>query len=113
MTQKYKITYKFERGGVTKAELDARKDDELGACDAFLFCGVVEGPGGATNTLLVGADGRGEEATSMSADEIFKIWSLLAKRLADDPKLGEGRRRLCADVFEIIRDAVLTGRRPS
>jgi hypothetical protein len=47
---------------------------------------------------------------NMPPDEIFKIWAVLAHQLAQALPDG-GRRDLCQTVHNVVRDAIMEGRK--
>jgi len=106
-TNKYRMRYLIECGEFTKAD---RPTEEYGLTDSLLLMSVLHYPDGSSSHAIASRDGRTQKP--FSANETFKAWSILTCRLANDPELGEGRRTLCALVFEIIRSVIL-GEDPS
>ena len=102
--RRYRITYdvKHHPEGVTKSELNGR-----GATDAIFVASLLRDPSGASSTALLAIDG--ETGEKLSVDEQFKMWTLMAKNLADELPAG-GRRDLCTEVFEAVRKSILRGR---
>ena len=106
MNGKYHITYQAKRSaeGIAKEEVPP----EHGACDELLFVSIIHTAGGASSTLFSGTNGVTGEASS---DETwFKTWSLLARRLSESETLSEEKKRFCAAIFEMIREAILSAR---
>ena len=102
MSHLYKLLYQVE----TKPE-GVKKEDVpkgYGACDALLLASLIYPEDGSLSLYFVGRDGRtGEE---LQDHEWFKVWGLLAHRLAKSKTLDEGRKSLCAQVHQVIWDAL-------
>lgn len=100
---KYPITYHVERhpDGLTVEEVKSR---DRGGCDEVMIIAVVRRDDGWTDTIMLSMEGRTGEPSS--DEEWFKAWTLLAKNLAESKTLGEGRRLLAANVFELVRRAM-------
>lgn len=103
--RKYKIGYRVVTGEKTREELRAA---DLGGCDALIVHSIIFTDDGGLSYQLVTHDGRTDD--DLGVDEVFKAWMFMAKRLADDPTLGEGRRALARLVFEEVRTAILRAR---
>lgn len=114
MAHKYKLIYTTEPvpDGITKAQLDARPDHaKLGACDAILLCSLLYPEDGTFSVYFVGADGRKTDGIGeLDDDEWFKVWTMLAHRLAASKTLPQGKREFAADVFETYRKALMAAR---
>lgn len=109
MKHKYKLLYKLEKRpkGVTKAEVP----EGFGACDAALFCSIIYPTDGGLSIYFMGVDGRhkGEGMETLEDIEWFKVWSLLAKRLADSKTLPPEKKDVCLSAFESVRIRILGG----
>lgn len=110
---RYKLIYKVEKPEkpLTKHEVP----EGYAATDALLLVSILSPPDGSQSTLFIPVDGRNEGKLSdpggvMTDDEMFKVWSLLSKRLSESPTLTEGKRDFCRMVFETIRQAILANR---
>lgn len=106
---KYHVTYKLEARpeGLTKEEVP----EGFGACDAGVFLSCLYPPDGSFSMLLCSLDGRTKAA--MSDDEIFKVWSLLAHRLAKSTTLSENKRSFAEAVFDTFALAMKTTHSPT
>lgn len=77
----------------------------MGAADAIFMASILYPEDGTLSMLFLSKDGRtGEE---LDDHEWFKVWMLLAPRLAASERLDAGKRALCAEVHGIIADAIL------
>jgi hypothetical protein len=104
---KYKLIYKLEKRpkGVTKDKVT----EGFGACDAVLFCSMIYPPDGSFSVYFMGVDGRREDKgnfENLKDIEWFKVWCLLASRLAASKTLEENRKEICRQTFEGIRQAI-------
>lgn len=109
---KYRLSYKLEPlpdGGITAEEAKARAKDGHGACDAMLVASIIYPEDGSLSIMFAGKDGRtGEDLADV---EWFKVWMLLTERLARSETLGEGKRFLCAEIFQMVAQAVMGPRK--
>lgn len=103
---KYKIKYTIERGEFTPEDI---KNQDAGLSDSVLFCSVVLPEDGSRSEQFVSYDGATTEG--WTADDMFKSWVGLAYGLSKDPRLGDPRRALCKEVFELVRGAILKASR--
>lgn len=103
--RKYKVRYKVEPASDT--EKDLRKG-QWGGCDRLFLTSVVDHSEGGVSYVPYGFDPREPNAT-MGADEIFKVWAMLAQHLSETLPDG-GRRMLCDEVFCRIQQAMRQAR---
>jgi hypothetical protein len=100
---KYKLIWKIEKRpkGVTKKKVP----EGFGACDAVLFCSMIYPPDGSFSVYYMGIDGRSEKGgmENLEDNEWFKVWSLLASRLAASQTLSKEKKAICDMAFEDIR----------
>lgn len=103
----YHLTYKItpHPEGIAKEQVPAGD----GACDALIVHSLIYPPDGSLSLLTTGTDGR--HARDVSPNEMFKVWSLMSKELADNEQLSKNKRELCQIVFETIC-AAITGDDP-
>lgn len=103
---KYKLIYKIDKRprGVTKQKVP----EGFGACDAVLFCSMIYPPDGSFSVYYMGIDGRSTKGGMENLEDIewFKVWCLLASRLAASKTLEDNRREICKQTFEGIRRAI-------
>jgi hypothetical protein len=104
---KYRLIYKIDKQpkGITKQKVP----EGFGACDAVLFCSMIYPPDGSFSVYFMGIDGRKEEVgnfENLKDIEWFKVWCLLASRLAASKTLEDNRKELCRQTFEGIRRAI-------
>lgn len=107
--RRYGVRYKMDLGAYTAAEL---REGQFGGCDQILVCSYVEGSDGSGSYMWISSGGK-ERRVEMDADRQFKCWMMLAKELADDERLGPGRRKFCGEIFELVRQIVLETRETS
>ncbi len=101
--KKYFLRYDIEAHpkGISKK---AAKGDGAGWADALFLASIIYPPDGSLSMLFMSKDGRtGKE---LDDNEWFKVWALLAARLAQSKTLGPGKRGLCADVHEMMCEMV-------
>ena len=110
MPHNYKLLYKIEKpeGGVEKKDVP----EGYGATDALLLVSTLYPEDGSLSTYFIPVDGRNagkleDESSVLSDTELFKIWSMLTKRLADSDTLAEGKRLFCGQVFDTFREIML------
>lgn len=108
---KYKLTYKLTPmgEGITKSDIAALKDDNLGACDKIIIHSIIDRADGGLSTAVISVDGATGE-TPLPAEEEFKHWALMAHHLMERLPPG-GRRELVTMVHETMKAAVLSGRK--
>jgi len=108
----YHLTYHIEAhpDGLSKDEVlkVIVGGEDGGACDAALLVSIVLPEEGGMSTVFLGMDGRTGE--DLSIDLRFKLWVLMAARLAEDPDAPEGVRQLASGVFNHIKTNVAAGR---
>lgn len=114
--QKYRVTYSIisHKDGVTRenffpAHMEKLKGPEdIGATDAAIVISMIYPTDGSFSMLSSSLDGRtGKEVDD---NELFKVWSLLAKSLAESKTLGPGKKAFAGQVFEEIRSVMLASR---
>lgn len=101
----YFLTYKLERhiDGLTREEVPA----DMGACDAGVFLSMIYPEDGSFSMAVVSMDGRTGEP--VSDNELFKVWTLIAHRLAESSELPDGpgtKRDLARKLFQIVSDTI-------
>lgn len=103
----YKLIYQLEK----KPEGIVEKDipDGFGGCDAVLFCSMIYPPDGSFSVYFIGVDGRkeGEIKENLEDREWFKVWTMLASRLASSKTLSSDKKNFCREVFESMRVKLL------
>lgn len=99
---KYHITYSVtpHLEGVEKADVPA----DHGACTALIVGSVLCQEDGSYDFMFHSLDGR--TAQPLSDAEMWKAWTLWAKRLSESPDLGEGKKGLCKLVFDAVCAAI-------
>jgi hypothetical protein len=105
----YHLKYRLDAfpEGFSVEEAKAAVEDGFGSCDAMLLASIIFPEDGSYSCLFMSKDGRTGE--DLPDAEWFKVWTMLAHRLAQSKTLGDdGRRQLAAYVFETIRQAVLS-----
>lgn len=109
MSHKYKIRYKLE------PEVGEFSADECGQAgggtDAYIFFSLIYPEDGSFSMNFFPKDGR-NDGKELDDNEIFKVWSLLASRLARSETLDEGKKTFAEAVFDTFRKSVLKGRHP-
>jgi hypothetical protein len=105
---KYKLIYCMEKKpkGMTKEEIP----EGWGGCDAVLFCSMIYPPDGSFSLYFMGIDGRNKgeiKEGSLQDIEWFKVWTLLASRLASSETLPPDKKNFCREVFESMRVKLL------
>lgn len=107
---RYKLLYKLEvpPKPLTKDEVP----EGWSATDALLLVSMLYPDDGSFSSLILPVDGRpgvplDSEQSVLSDDEMFKVWSLMAKRLSESKTLGAGKKDFARMVFETIRAAIM------
>lgn len=115
-SHRYKLLYKVELPSrpVTKEEVP----EGYSATDALFLVSMLYPEDGSFSSLIIPVDGRpgaplDSEQSVLSDDEVFKVWSLMAKRLSESRTLGVGKKELARQVFEAVRVAIMAGGRRS
>lgn len=108
MSYNYKLTYKIKKHpkGIAKESVP----DGFGACDAVLFCSMLYPPDGSFSVYFMGIDGRKDDEKrfeNLEDNEWFKVWMLLASRLANSKTLTADKKNLASEVFEGMRSKLL------
>lgn len=106
MDHKYKVLYKIKvkPEGFTKSEIPP--GGEYGATDALYLVSLIRSPSGSVSQMICSYDGENENG-QLDAGEEFMIWSIMAQKLSERDELGAGRKELCRQVFELIKEAVI------
>ncbi len=103
----YKLIYRLEKKleGIVKEEVP----EGWGGCDAVLFCSMIYPPDGSFSVYFIGGDGRkeGEVQENLEDIEWFKVWTLLASRLANSRTLSPDKKNFCQETFESMRVKLL------
>lgn len=102
---KYKMKYdlKPEFGTFTASEVE---DAKASATDALLCFSLLYPEDGSFSSYMFSVDGR-NNGKPLDDDEVFKVWTLMAKRMADSRTLPPGKREFARQVFETYRAALL------
>jgi hypothetical protein len=104
---KYKLIYQLVKKpeGVTEEGIP----EGFGACDAALFCSMIYPPDGSFSVYFIGVDGRKEGEIQENLDDIewFKVWTLLASRLAASKTLSTDKKNFARETFESMRVKLL------
>lgn len=105
--RRYRMTYSLHPHpeGLTVDEV--RTSKEGGGCDAVLLASLIYPEDGSFSCLFVGKDGR--TGSNLQDVEWFKVWTLLASRLARSETLGPGHRQLAQACFDLVRDVMMVG----
>lgn len=103
MSHKYKILYKIESRGPVGVDRD-QIPDEMSATDAIFAASIIYPADGSLSIMFMGYDGRkppvNGHAAVLEDDEWFKVWTMLAERLARSSTLSPEKRHLCALLWE-------------
>jgi len=95
--QRFHFLYNFE------PKPEAIRKEEIpegwGACDAMLAVSIVYPPDGGFSIMLLPLDGR-VPGEALSDREMFKVWAMMSKRLAESSTLGEYGRSFAQMVWE-------------
>lgn len=114
----YRLKYRldFETGEFSSEEIEEAKriDEDIGAADKLLVVSLLfphERDSGFSAAFL-GADGiSGKVGPDAITDEdLFRVWSMMADRLASSQSLDGSRRGLADMVHQQIRQAVMMAR---
>jgi len=100
MSHKYKMKYslKTERG---EFDVEDVKASDMGGCDSILMISVIYPDNGSLSVQMYGEDGRTGEM--MNDHEMFKVFSMMAARLAQSPELDEGRKFIVESTMDLTR----------
>ena len=109
MSHRYSIKYVIQTDfgkddkGHTLEEImkDKAENEEIGACDAFIFTSIIRPPEGGISMQLHGVDGQ-LPSKQLASSEVFKIWSMMSSTLAEDVELPEWQRFVCMDAFKKV-----------
>ena len=99
---KYHITYSVtpHLEGLEQEEIPA----DHGACTALIVGSLLCPEDGSLGIAFRSLDGR--TGQPLSDAEMWKAWTLWAKRLSESPDLGEGKKGLCKLVFDAVCAAI-------
>ena len=101
----YHLLYQLEPKpeGFTKAEVPSG----FGATDAMILLSCLYPPDGSFSLQIMSLDGR--TRAPVSDMELFKVWSMMAKRLSASETLEGSRKEFARQVFAQMVQAI-TGR---
>lgn len=110
MTHKYRLLYKMEVPPTPLAKEEV--PEGWSATDALLLVSMLYPDDGSFSSLIIPVDGRpgvplSDERSVLDDDQMFKVWSLMAKRLSESKTLGAGKKDFARMVFDTIRAAIL------
>lgn len=101
---RYPLTYTITVHDPPLTADQVRAQNE-GACDAVVIFSLIYPADGSFSSLLLSKDGRtGEELTDK---ELWKVWSMFARRLADSKTLDPARKAIAAIAFDDVREMIL------
>lgn len=103
----YKILYKLEHNekGVPGSEVP----EGMGATDALFAASILYPPDGSLSVMFFSKDGRtGKELEDI---EWFKVWILLANRLAKSKTLDPVRKEIAKTAWDIVCQTIMSGGR--
>jgi len=100
----YHLLYQLEPKpeGVTKDEVPKG----YGAADAAFILSCLYPPDGSFSLLVLSLDGRTSEP--LDDMQLFKVWTMLAKRIADSETLSPTRKAFGDLVFKQVCAAIKT-----
>lgn len=103
----YKLAYElsYKPGEFTA---DKHEKEGVGLTDALLFFSIIYPEDGSLSSHFTSIDGRTKQP--MDDHEVFKVWTLLASRLANSHTLGAGHKKFVSSVFEQIKQTILVAR---
>ncbi len=105
----YPVTYAIRHHpeGMPRAWIEEHnrknQDDLLGATHALFCASILYPPDGTLSVLFGSMDGRKPDGGELDDIEWFKVWTMLASRLATSKTLPEDKRQFAAVVFEMYR----------
>lgn len=101
--KKYYITYEMNvhPEGLVKRDIP----EGHGAADAVVILSMLYPPDGSFSLAVPSLDGRTHRA--VTDNELFKVWTLIASRLADSMTLSANKKEFARLVFEMVRTAIL------
>jgi len=99
----YHLLYRIDP--MQEGVLRAAVPDGSGATDALIMLSCLYPPDGSFSLQILSLDGR--TAAPVDDKELFKVWALMAKHLADSDTLGASRKDFAAMVFDQIKQAIL------
>jgi hypothetical protein len=102
----YKVSYKIETNDppITADQARERAEQGWGACDAVLMASILFPEDGSYSVLFASRDGRTDE--ELSENEMFKVWMMLANRLAQSDDLDSVKRAIAQTTWEIIVQSI-------
>ena len=108
----YRVTYSHHLypEGLTREQIDEmqEKDPDLGACDALVMFSLLYPEDGSYSWLMIPRDGR--TGKDLSDAEVWKCWAMLAHRLSMSETLSPGKKELCREVHEAVKETVRRSR---
>jgi hypothetical protein len=109
--RRYPLTYYItqEDPPVSKADLEARKNPDMGAADAIILCSLAFPPNGGLGVQVSSLDGRTNG--DVDGHTVFEAWVMIAKSIANGwPGASDGEREIANRVFELVRTAKVAPR---
>jgi len=102
----YRLLWKLEPRpeGVTPEQVPTG----FGASDAAFLLSCLYPPDGSFSVLVMSMDGR--TGAPLDDDELFKVWSMLAKRLSVSTTLSASKKDFAKQVFEVFCAAITSAR---
>jgi hypothetical protein len=107
MKTTYPLSYRLDHRpeGIPREQIER---DGLGAADAVILISIIRPEDGSLSTVITSLEGAtGQEISDI---ELFKAWTLMAKRLSESKTLEPGKKALAGNVFEDVRQAILRAR---
>lgn len=104
----YRLLHKVEvpPDGLRVDEAYDKSKEGYGACDAILLASIIYPADGSLSVQFVSADGRTGKLEDLADNEWFKIWGMLASRLARSQTLDANKKELADIVWQTICRAV-------
>jgi hypothetical protein len=112
---KYKLSYKVTEvvahpEGITAEQAHELAKTGFGTCDAVLIASILYPADGSYSVYFIPRDGR--TGKDLSDLEMFKVWIMLANRLANSQTLDDARKLLAHITFQTYaEDFMGIGRR--
>jgi hypothetical protein len=100
---RYPLSYTLKREDppLTKDQIDT---NEIGASDAVVILSMIYPEDGSFSLAIDSLDGRtGDEVTD---NELWKVWTMMASRLAESKTLSESKRSLAQELFACVATAI-------
>ena len=102
MSYRYHLTYEIRPhpAGVDRGDIP----EHCGASDALFVASILYPPDGSLSVMTSGLDGRtGEDLADL---EVFKVFTLLAKRLAESETLTDEKREFAETIWRAVSAAI-------